>query len=237
MGNVELFELCETNPKVQCKECLLYSNQGIVYCTCGHLLKECEASRGILQWTLDLLSIQNYVIEKVRPHGHRFWEDSRTKRHIILPIIWERGASREVSKGFTTASWKIPYFVNLNSNMIELKMSVSWWTNLRRKISPIEWRKKSTFDTERIGGSLSIILAKIGPLRDRSDFNDALSTLHRLHQESGEEQLRPIPFWKYLRWHSSSSSSSSWWQWSDSWWLSWQLTRKSTTEVMLRATW
>ena len=24
MGNVELFELCETNPKVQCKECLLY---------------------------------------------------------------------------------------------------------------------------------------------------------------------------------------------------------------------
>ena len=24
MGNVELFELCETNPEVQCKECLLY---------------------------------------------------------------------------------------------------------------------------------------------------------------------------------------------------------------------
>ena len=30
MGNVELFELCETNPKPQCKECLLYWNQGIV---------------------------------------------------------------------------------------------------------------------------------------------------------------------------------------------------------------
>ena len=30
MGNAELFELCETNPKVQCKECLLYWNQGIV---------------------------------------------------------------------------------------------------------------------------------------------------------------------------------------------------------------
>ena len=38
MGNVELFELCETTPKVQCSECLLYWNQGIVYCTCGHLL-------------------------------------------------------------------------------------------------------------------------------------------------------------------------------------------------------
>ena len=35
LGNVELFELCETTPKVQCSQCLLYWNQGIVYCTCG----------------------------------------------------------------------------------------------------------------------------------------------------------------------------------------------------------
>ena len=31
MGNVELFELCETNPKVQCSECILYWNQGVIY--------------------------------------------------------------------------------------------------------------------------------------------------------------------------------------------------------------
>ena len=49
MGNVELFELCETVPKVQCKECLLYWNQGIVYCSCGHLLRENQSSRGILR--------------------------------------------------------------------------------------------------------------------------------------------------------------------------------------------
>ena len=62
MGNVELFELCETNPKTQGKECLLCWHPGIVYCTCGHLLKESEASRGAIQCTLDLLSNQNYVI-------------------------------------------------------------------------------------------------------------------------------------------------------------------------------
>ena len=28
MGNEELFELCETMPKVQCSQCLLYWNQG-----------------------------------------------------------------------------------------------------------------------------------------------------------------------------------------------------------------
>ena len=35
LGNVELFESCETTPKVQCSRCLLYWNQGIIYCTCG----------------------------------------------------------------------------------------------------------------------------------------------------------------------------------------------------------
>ena len=34
MGNIELFELCETIPKVQCSECFLYWNQGVIYCTC-----------------------------------------------------------------------------------------------------------------------------------------------------------------------------------------------------------
>ena len=62
MGNVELFELFERDPETQCKECLLCWNQGIVYGTCGHLLRENRSSRSILQWTLDLLSIPNYVI-------------------------------------------------------------------------------------------------------------------------------------------------------------------------------
>ena len=34
------FELLETDPKTQCKACLSYWSEGIVYCTCGHLLKE-----------------------------------------------------------------------------------------------------------------------------------------------------------------------------------------------------
>ena len=60
---------------------------------------------------------------------------------------------------------------------------------------------------------------KIGLMRDRSDFNEALTKLHRLHRESGEGRLPPIPSWQYQKWHpSSSSSSTSWWHWNDSWW-------------------
>ena len=79
MGNVELFELFETDPKTQCKECLSYWSEGIVYCTCGHLLKESAANRGVIQYTLDLLSIPNYVIKKGRLHGHRYGKTPQQK--------------------------------------------------------------------------------------------------------------------------------------------------------------
>ena len=96
MGNVELFELCETSPKVQCSECLLYWNQGIVYCTCGHLLRENQSSRGILRWTLDLLSIPNYVIKKGRPHGNRHGKTEAQKEHFIAHNLRKRC----IKKGF-----------------------------------------------------------------------------------------------------------------------------------------
>ena len=95
MGNVELFELCETIlPKTQCKERLLYWNQGIVYCTCGHLLRENEASRGILQWTLDLLSIPNHVIKKGRPHGHRYGKIKEQREHFVAHNLRKRCIKR-----------------------------------------------------------------------------------------------------------------------------------------------
>ena len=39
VDNVELFALLETDPKTQCKECLSYWSEGIVYCTCGASLE------------------------------------------------------------------------------------------------------------------------------------------------------------------------------------------------------
>ena len=54
-GNVELFELCETIPKVHCSHCLLYWNQGIVYCTCGQFLVDSESKRKFHKLRLDAL--------------------------------------------------------------------------------------------------------------------------------------------------------------------------------------
>ena len=96
MGNVELFELCETIPKVQCSECLLYWNQGIVYCTCGHLLRENKSSRHLHRWQWDILSIPNYVIKKGRPHGNRHGKTEAQKEHFIA----HNPRRRCIKKGF-----------------------------------------------------------------------------------------------------------------------------------------
>ena len=81
VGNVELSELFETDPKTQCTECLSYWSGGIVNCTCGHLLKEIVANRSFTEYTLDLLSIPEYVMNKGRPHGHRYEKTPKKEFH------------------------------------------------------------------------------------------------------------------------------------------------------------
>ena len=95
MGNVELFELFETDPKTQCKECLFFLSEGIVYCTCGHLLKQSEANGGVIQYTLDLLSIANYVIKKGRPHGHRYGKTPEKKEDHLAHNLKKRCIKRK----------------------------------------------------------------------------------------------------------------------------------------------
>ena len=154
-------------------------------------MKESEASRGAIQCTLDLLSIQNYVIKKGRPHGHRYGkteeqrDDHKRKRCIKRHFEGihdsflkdpksqlEHDRTEEVciqmdeiaQKDFSYHMTQAEYF----------RYRKNWWISLNNS-------------------------GKTGPVRDRSDFHDALTTLNRLHQESGEQQLRPVPFWKYQK--------------------------------------
>ena len=98
------------------------------------------------------------------------------------------------------------------------------------------FRKKNTFYYKN---NWWITLNKSGndtqPLRKRSDFNQALSTLNRLHQEAGGYQLEPIPYWKYKQWRPASSSSSTWWQWQESWCSFLRIHRKSRRKRQAKA--
>ena len=52
VGNIELCELLETEPKAQCKVCLSYWDVGIVYCTCGHFSQKevTNNNSSVIRW-------------------------------------------------------------------------------------------------------------------------------------------------------------------------------------------
>ena len=84
VGNIELCELLETEPKTQCKVCLSHWDIGIVYCTCGHFLRKGrEENQKFIKYTMDPLSIPDYVIKKGRPHGHRYGKKPGDKEYYI----------------------------------------------------------------------------------------------------------------------------------------------------------
>ena len=98
--NVTLFELCETTPKVQCSQCLLYWNQRIVYCTCGHILVVSESRRKIHKLRLDALCIQNSAIKKGHSHGGRQGQNPKElKEYHRAWNAWKRCCKKVDSQG------------------------------------------------------------------------------------------------------------------------------------------
>ena len=99
LGNVELFELCETTRKVQCYHCLLYWNQGIVYCTCGQCLIYSKSRRNFNRLRLYALSIPNYVIKKGATHGARHSKTEVQREYHLAWNAWKRCCKRVDSQG------------------------------------------------------------------------------------------------------------------------------------------
>ena len=91
VGNVELCLLLDMEPKAQCKVCLSYWEVGIVYCTCGHFLRNgTEENKKFVQYTKDLLSITNYYIQKGRPHGHRYGKKPGDREYFIANSLQKK---------------------------------------------------------------------------------------------------------------------------------------------------
>ena len=99
MGDVELFELCETLAKVQCSQCLLYWNQGVIYCTCGQFLVESESRRKFRKLRLDALSIPHFLIKKGSCQDARHGKTEEQKEYHTAWNAWKRCCKRVGSQG------------------------------------------------------------------------------------------------------------------------------------------
>ena len=149
MGNVELFKLCETIPKVQCSECLLYWNQGVIYCTCGHFLVESESRRKSNKLRLDALSIPHYVIKKGRCHGARHGKTEAQKEHFVAHNARKRCIKKNY-EGIHVFN-EIQYIVIRNSKLAGPRRSASQWMNWHRKTTPTACLMRSMRDIKHIG--------------------------------------------------------------------------------------
>ena len=215
LGDVELFELCETIPKVQCSHCLLYWNQGIVYCTCGQCLIDSESRRKFSKLRLDALSIPKYVKKKGPNHGTRHGKTKEQTEHHMAWNAWKRCCKKVDSQG--------EHFTGIHDRFLrdpayrESQLAIGW-TEQKCK----EWDELAQEDhtyrltpeeKKRYQGQWYLTLNKAGkngPMKLRSDFRAAVSMTNRLHHESGEQVEEPIHPGQYSRWHPSSSTS--WWE-------------------------
>ena len=197
LGNVELFELCETIPKVQCSQCLLYWNQGIVYCICGQFLVDSESRRTFNILRLDVVSIPNFVIKKGRSHGARHGKTEEQKEYDIAWNAWKRCCKKVDSQG--------GHFTGIHDRFLtdpvyrESQLAIGWTEQECKELDELA-KEDHTYhltpeERRRYHRQVYLTLNKSGknePVKHRSDFRAAVSTKNPLHHESGEQVEEPI---------------------------------------------
>ena len=132
----------------------------------------------------DELTDTNYYIKKKRPHGHRYGKNTTS------PIHSRRSAKRSTSRT-----------EEICRQMDDLADEDHTHHLTREEID--DYRSNWWIRSNKIGSDTM-------PIRHRSDFKQALSTLRQLKER--EEGAQRNQQW------AQSSSSSSWGSWQGSWW-------------------
>ena len=164
------------------------------------------------------LSLPEYVIKKGRPHGLRYGKKPGDKEYY-LALQLKKKCSKRQFQGIHDRFLRDHEF---RSRMTEHRRDEEVcrrWDALadedhthRLTVQEYFHYKNKWWLHSNKQGSNTI------PLRTRSDFNQASSTLQRLQQEAGEEPHVPTYSHKPKQW--AQSSSSTWWNWQGSWWSS-----------------
>ena len=211
VGNIELCELLDMEPKTQCKVCLSYWDIGIVYCTCGHFLRKgTEENQKFVQYTMDLLSIPNHYIKKGRPHGRRYGKKPGDREYYIANSL-----KKKCRKYYLGIHDRFIRDAKFRKNMIDNGRTEEICRQMDDLADEDHTHHLTPEEIEDYRVNWWIRSNKIGshtmPIWHRSDFKQALSTLRQLKDKEDEAQ-------RNQRWTQSYSSSC--WNWQGSWWHS-----------------
>ena len=215
VGNIELCELLETEPKPQCTVCLSYWNNGIVYCTCGHFLRKGRgANHQFIEYTMDLLSIPEYVIKKGRPHRHRYGKQPGDREYYTANQL-KKKCKKKFFQGIHDRFIRDETFLNrMIENVCDEDVCRQWDALVdedhTHHLTPQEYYhyQSNWWLTSNKTGCNTV------PVEHRPDFKQALSTLQQLKQK---EEGTSTNSRRNQQW-AQSSSSSSWWSWQGSCW-------------------
>ena len=209
-GNTELCETIDVEPKLQCKACLTHWSAGIVYCTCGHLMKDDTAeNKKYISSVLDLFSIPNFYIRKGPPHGHRYGKAPGCKEYHTANQLQKRCRKKK----YDNIHDRFIRDKTFRKTMIELGRSEEIILEMDRLASENHSHIATRAEIDVYRGNWwirsNVVNFDTMPTRRQPDFKKALSTLYRLKKAEDKKH--------YEKW---SQSSSSWWQWQTNWWES-----------------
>ena len=185
VGNIQLCELLETETKTQCTVCLSYWNIGILFCTCGHFLhKERGSNQEFINYTMDLLSVPEYVIKKGRPHGHRYGRKPGDKEYYTAYRLKKKCKKKDF-QGIHDRFIRDQEFCNrLLENHRDEDHCRRWdaladedHTHHLTAQEYLHYKRKWWLHSNKQGSNTM-------PLRHRPDFKQALSTLQRIATRS-----------------------------------------------------
>ena len=201
-GNTKLCEILDVEPKAQCKVCLAYWDAGIVYCTCGHFLRDdTTENKKYISSVLDLFSFPNFYIRKGRPHGQRYGQKEGCKEFHTAKQFQKRCQKKQyenIHDRFIRDTW-------FRKTMIELGRSerVIFEMDILASEDHSHIATQEEIDVYRGNWWIrsNVVNFDTMPTRRQPDFKKALSTLYRL--KKAEDKTH------YENW---SQSSSSWWR-------------------------
>ena len=169
-GNIDLCEQLDDEPKAKCKVCLSYWTVGIVYCTCGHSLRDgTEKKKKFVKITLDPFSFPITTSRKDDPTGTAAGR-SRGITSTSSQIRSRRNARRKKFWVFTTGSSVIKNSEKPWSNRVEVKKYVVRRANWRTKF----WSTTSLDEVQVYRNNWWIrsnfVASDTMPVKHRSDF-------------------------------------------------------------------
>ena len=217
VGNIELCELLETESKAKCKVCSSYWDICIVYCTCGHFLRKGrEENQKFIKYTMDLVSIPDYVLKKGRPHGHRYGKKPWDNEYYIANQL-NKKCKKRCFQGIRDKFIRDEQF---HSRMIEKGRDEDLCRQMDDFADEDHTHHMTSHEYFYYKSDWWLRSNKTGSdtmtVQRRYDFKQALSTVQQLKQKEGAQRNQ--------RWAQNSSSSSS-----SSWWL--QMDRSQLTSV------